>query len=333
MRAARQGDDTRVERKWEIGGYLELERFGGRLFHENALRLNSGRGCIAYLIEAEGIQSALLPDYMCDAVSQEFSRLNVAVETYHVNEVFEPDWLFSVKPGQWLYLNDYYGQLTDDCVWHAKEVSAGRLVVDETQGFFTLPRPGIRTLYTCRKYFGVPDGGFLYTPTLLQRKLDRDVSWKRMKHVLGRFEEGSAQFLPIAQENNDVFSTHGARQMSALTENLLRGIDYESAMRKRTENYEVLADALDVINPLSLSIPNGPFAYPLLVGDGAQARKTLAKHGVFVPILWPNVPMSNNASQTAKQLAMNILPLPIDQRYGAEEMNHILSMLFDEGII
>ena len=34
----------------EIGGYLELERFSGSLYHDNALALSSGRACLAYLI-------------------------------------------------------------------------------------------------------------------------------------------------------------------------------------------------------------------------------------------------------------------------------------------
>ena len=39
----------------EIGGYIEFESYHGTLFHEGALGLNCGRNCLAYLIEACGI--------------------------------------------------------------------------------------------------------------------------------------------------------------------------------------------------------------------------------------------------------------------------------------
>ena len=44
----------------EIGGYLELERFSGSLYHDNALALSSGRACLAYLIEQRHIDKMLL---------------------------------------------------------------------------------------------------------------------------------------------------------------------------------------------------------------------------------------------------------------------------------
>ena len=36
----------------EIGGYIEFEYFHGKEYHENAIKLNCGRNCLAYLIEA-----------------------------------------------------------------------------------------------------------------------------------------------------------------------------------------------------------------------------------------------------------------------------------------
>ena len=36
----------------EIGGYIELETFRGRMLHEEATKLNCGRNALAYLCEA-----------------------------------------------------------------------------------------------------------------------------------------------------------------------------------------------------------------------------------------------------------------------------------------
>lgn len=41
------------------------------------------------------------------------------------------------------------------------------IILDNTQSFFQKPISGIDTIYSCRKYFGVPDGAYLSTNILL----------------------------------------------------------------------------------------------------------------------------------------------------------------------
>lgn len=318
---------------FEIGGYFELERNSGSLLHDNAIALNCGRGCLRYLIEARTIEEVWLPDYMCGALADTCAEMGVKVHTYTISEFFEPVWDFEVAANQWLYLGDFYGQLSDECVKRAREISGGRLVVDETQGYFSMPRNGVDTLYTCRKYFGVPDGGFLYTDSILPRGIPKDVSYQRMSQVLGRFELGSAMFLDAARRNNDDVGAVGLRGMSALTENMLRGIDYRVAREKREDNYAVLHKALGGINPLSLRDVPGPFAYPLLVNDGPAARSRLAKRGVFVAMLWPEVAESASRGSVARRFARDILPLPVDQRYGRNDMQYILKCLQEGKVV
>lgn len=36
----------------EIGGYIEFENFRGKEYHENAIALNCGRNCLAYILQA-----------------------------------------------------------------------------------------------------------------------------------------------------------------------------------------------------------------------------------------------------------------------------------------
>ena len=37
------------------------------------------------------------------------------------------------------------------------------VIIDNVQAYFQRPIEGFDTLYSCRKYFGVPDGAVLYT--------------------------------------------------------------------------------------------------------------------------------------------------------------------------
>ena len=169
----------------EIGGYLELERFSGPMMHEDALALSSGRACLSYLIEQRDIRKILLPDLLCDVVTTVCEERGVTVRRYAVGEDLRPADMLQPEKDEWLYLVNYYGQLSkEELLSWAKDNP--RLIVDNAQAYFSAPVKGADTLYTCRKFLGVADGGFLYTDAPA-RTLERDESHGRMDFVLGRF--------------------------------------------------------------------------------------------------------------------------------------------------
>lgn len=307
----------------EIGGYLELERNCGTLLHEGALALNSGRTALAYLIEQRGIRRIALPRLLCDVVRDVCLAHGVEIRWYEPAADLRLPAL-QAEEGEWLYVVNHYGRLS---ARELEELAAAvpRLIVDHAQAYFAPPVPGTDTIYTCRKFLGVPDGAFLYTDAPA-RELERDLSFGRMEHVLGRFERPAGEFYRQACENNDCFSAQPPLRMSRLTENLLRGLDYPRIRRIRERNCGLLAEALKEQNLLSVDPVPGPFAYPLMVENGPALRKKLIERKIFVPLLWPNV-VQEPAGSLARDLAENILPLPCDQRYGDEDMYHILEVL------
>ena len=313
--------------KTEIGGYLELEQFTGPLLHGDALAMESGRACLAWLMEQKKIRRIALPDFLCDVVADVCRAEGAEIREYAVGEDLLPQDAVP-EPGESFYLVNFYGQLTPDDIAEYR-ARAGHLIVDNAQTYFTPPIPGIDTIYTCRKFFGVPDGGFLYTDLLLDAHAafglpERSVSYERMRFVMGRFEQTAGAFYEEASRNNDMLPLK-PRRMSALTENLLRAVDYPRVQKQRTENFLRLHEALGKINRLSLRVPEGPYAYPLMLEDGPVCRQALIAQKIFVPQLWPNVVREQPSGSTARMLAENILPLPCDQRYGKEEMEFIIA--------
>lgn len=63
--------------------------------------------------------------------------------------------------------------------------------------------------------------------------------------------------------------------------------------------------------------------YPLLVDDAVGIRARLAEEKVFIPTLWPNVLEERDPGSWAFRYSKDILPLPIDQRYGAMDMERL----------
>ena len=305
----------------EIGGYLEIEYNKGSIFHEEALKLNCGRACLEYLIEAYDIRKIWLPLFLCDSVFERCRNLGLEIGTYNISadfSIIKPD----LEDTDWLYLVNFYGLLRDREIekykkWHKK------IICDNAQAFFQQPVKGVPTIYTCRKFLGVPDGAFLYSEKVIDRELELDESRERMKHLLGRFERTATEYYHQYVDGEKIFSNEPIKRMSKLTENLLRGIDYDYVKRKRTENWKELHQMLGNHNALKMEFVEGAFAYPFFHEKGSEIREALIKKQIYIPTLWSEVLSRCEETTVEYKLTSNLLPLPCDQRYGKTEMDYL----------
>lgn len=310
----------------EIGGYIEFEHYSGNQLHENAVKLNCARNCLAYLLKSCHIQKIYIPYFLCDSVYKICKRYGVDFEFYHIDENFMPIIPAEDFSKNWLYVVNYYGQLSNEIIFNIKS-HVKNLIIDNVQAFFQTPVSGVYTIYTCRKFFGVSDGAYLYTDSKFDEILEPDVSYRRMEFLLGRFEKSANEFYQGYVENNELFENEPIKQMSALTENLMKSFDYSSVAGRRTENFQYLHERLSSRNALSLQLPYGAFAYPLFMENGANIRKKLQQRNIYIPTLWSDVFELCAGTSLEYQYAQNILPIPVDQRYGVEEMEYILQQL------
>lgn len=311
--------------KKEIGGYIELDKYELPMLHEGAIALNSGRSCLAYLIRAHGIKRILLPKFLCSSISDICQKEQVHIKYYSVNTEFLPLDI-NLEDGEWLYLVNYYGQIYADKM--QKIVSEfERVIVDQSQAYFQMPLKGIDTLYTSRKFFGVADGAFLYTDTFLREYIERDESYNRISFLFGRFEREATEFYKDYVMNNERFTDEPIKRMSKVTENMLHGINYHKVKEIRTQNFTYLHSRLGKRNRLELCIPEGAFMYPLYIEGGQEIRKSLQREKIYIPLLWPNVLEECRENELEYDMASNILPLPIDQRYGYPEMDIVATLI------
>lgn len=310
----------------EYGGYIELDTYALPMLHEGALALNCGRNCLAYLIEARQIKKLLLPYYMCDSVFNVCTNMGVEMQFYHIDEQFRPEEI-ELADDAWLYVMNFYGQLTREYLAGLKQ-KYQRVIVDNAQAYFDAPLPDTDTLYTCRKFFGVADGAFLYTDAVLDRALAQDESFERMHFLLGRFERTASEFYSENVANNEMFDHEPVKRMSKLTDNLLHGIRYDFVKERRTENYRHYHSRLKARNQLALrEDTEGAFAYPLLIPEGAELRHLLQQRKIYIPTLWPNVLSETEEHTLEYRLANTVLSLPCDQRYDNTDINNIIQTI------
>lgn len=308
----------------EIGGYFGLEQLISREYYPGLKKLNSARNALLYLLKARNIRKLYIPYFLCDTVSALCDRYGYVYEYYFIDKAFLPVFDKKLSDNEWLYVVNFYGQLDNEAAQRLKE-KYGNIIFDNVQAFFQKPAPGVDTIYSCRKFFGVPDGAYLATDANLNETLPVDSSKDRMKHILGRFEDTGSAYYSDFQENDEGFYTLELREMSALTRNILGAIDYEAVRTRRNQNYQFLAAVLDYKNRLQLKAPEGAYCYPFYCENGMQVKKALAAQKIYVATLWPNV--LDMDAPFERELAANILPLPCDQRYDTEDMQRILDTL------
>ena len=71
--------------------------------------------------------------------------------------------------------------------------------------------------------------------------------------------------------------------------------------------------------------------YPLLINNGMRIRKQLQQMKIYIPTLWPNVLDECEPDTLEYKFAADILPIPVDQRYGVEDMEYLVEVIQMEG--
>ena len=319
--------DSSINRMDAIGGYFELELRKGEHYHKNAIRLNTARNCFEYVLRARNYTKIYIPYYTCGVMSKPIQKLQIGYEFYHINEKLEPANLPKLEEREAFLYTNYFG-LKQECVKSLASEYGKQLIVDNAQAFYAEPLEGIDTFYSARKFFGVPDGAYLYTNKSLQQELEQDYSYERVSHLQKRIDLGAEAGYQDFRKNDDALCNREIKKMSKLTEAILCGIDYEAARIRRRENYQRLDEALRDINRLHLDMDKDcvPMVYPYLTDDVVLKQK-LIDNKIFVATYWPNVLEWCREVDIEHFVAKNTCFLPIDQRYGETGMRKIIELI------
>jgi hypothetical protein len=310
-----------------IGGYPELELRKGEHYHKDALCLNTARNCFEYILRAKQYTKVYMPYYTCEVMLEPLKKCNVDFEFYHINLELEPIELYELKSTEAFLYTNYYG-LKQDCVVRLAEKYGRQLIVDNAQAFFARPLKGIDTFYSARKFFGVADGAYLYTDTILDFQLEKDISYERMMHLLIRADVDAESGYADFRKNDDSLNNNPIRLMSNLTEKILCSIDYDNIKRIRRENYILLDTKLSSSNGISLFLDEEsvPMVYPYFTNK-ILLRKSLIENRIFVAKYWDNVSKKCNMQDVECVLLEQLLPLPINHMSDHENINRIINII------
>lgn len=306
-----------------IGGYFGLELPYTGEWHSGAVALNSGRCCLEYILRCRKCASILVPYFICGSVLETVRKLGVPYRFYHIRKDYRIDGDVELVDGEMLLYVNYWGMQSGYCMELSRKYGK-RLILDYTQAFFACPIDGIDTFYSCRKFFGVPDGGYLYTDAVADFEIRQDVSWTRMDSLTKRIDLSPEDGYDDFRRCNGLFRSMPVGYMSRLTRRMMQGIDYRKVADRRRANYRFL---LEAFGGNRLRGEDVPMVFPLEVSDGQKLREHLIRNRIFVARYWSEVQLREGISPVEYSMVDNLLYLPVDQRYDIGQMDVIIKTI------
>ena len=314
-----------------IGGYFELELSRAEAtLHDGALRFQSSRAAFLALLRAMRPTAVWMPWYTCDAMIEPLRMTGTPVKRYRLEADLRVQSV-DVAQGEWLVYVNYFGlcaQQIDDVL---SRFPRERVVIDNAQALFAQPAACLATLYSPRKFLGVPDGGYLATqqPIEMPEAID-NASLLRCEHLLTRLAKDAEAGYADYAAAEDSLKYQEPLRMSALTQRLLAGIDYESVRARRVENFAFLHEKLQRYNRFKFRYDEHavPLCYPFF-GAPAGVREALRAQRIYTPTYWPDVAAAEGAPDFERGLPDSTLCLPCDQRLTLADLAPMVQHLLD----
>ncbi len=316
----------------EIGSFIELQfpKFKEYYSSEKGIaRLNTGRAAIYHACRCTGCRAIWLPFYQCDTVREFLKRKKVEIKYYHIDSSFNP---IDLKPqsDEAVLIVNYYGIMSHERLFGLAE-AYDNVIVDNSQAFFAIPVDKCYSVYSCRKFVGVPDGAYVIGENAESfcEEYEQGYSSDTALFMLQRIEYGcEGKAYESRRLNEDRIDTEDILKMSKLTRTILEGTDYELIKRRRRENFDFVHSMLKGINLIDPVIYYDascvPMVYPFAAeDDGLLARLQEKKH--FQGNWWSYLLSETEPSDFEYWLSRYVIPVTIDQRYTKEDLKILCS--------
>ena len=320
--------NTRSESTYEIGSFLELDlRKTGEYFPDdkNMARLNSGRSGIYHALRLMNCTSIYLPFYLCPDVKEFLEKKSIRISYYYISEDFEPI-LDRVEQDMAILIVNHFGIFSEKKLYSIKK-RYKNVIIDNCASFFRQKIAGCYNVYSCRKFFGVPDGCYVSGPDAGTKLFDysQDQSSDTSLFLFMRIEKGCSASYNERMKNEERINSSDVLTMSVLTRSIMCSLDYESIRKKRLDNFRYISslyEKYNQIDPAKYADENTiPLFYPLVVRDEELVEK-LKHYGIYTGRRWTDVLKYVNKNSFETILASYMVPLPVDQRYGRKELDY-----------
>lgn len=320
--------------------------------------LSSGRQAIRYCLRDLGAvpKRALLPEYTCASVIQAFVQEGYQLAFYPLDRdlrMTSSQLIGEARKQEAgvLLFHPYFGfdSLDMDQAFPEDLV----VIHDASQSFASgLTYPGVDyRMVSIRKWGPFSDGGFCgkwrgsfgdRDPLPADGEVNRLV--QEAYGLKAAYIEGGqgdkASYLDLYRQALRLLSgREGLYAMDPQARELYLNYDWEAMGEKRRANYQALLDYPrwpdlgELIFPCLDREDLVPLYFPFYVGEGKrdQLQAFLIGRDIYAPVIWPcpDYLTKRGVSPQVARIYQEILVLPIDQRYGDQDMERIHKALDD----
>jgi len=302
-----------------LGGYLALEvAREGPLTHPGAHAFQSGRGAFLALLEVVKPAKVWLPWYLCDSMSEPLEQAGVKSQRYRLAPDFSIGAQIDLGPRDLLLSVNYFGLMDRGQQKVLTQYPVSQVVIDNSQALYSPALRGLASIYSPRKFLGVPDGGYLVAAGVnIPGYREDSGSLARSRHLLERIGCGAEAGYAAFTKAEASLSGLPPQRMSTLTQRLLASADHPAVQRKRRRNFAFLQERLGHHNLLqwTLEAKAVPLCYPFLPRR-TGVRAALLQARIYTAAYWPELlDPAREMPQTERGWSSELLALPLDQRY------------------
>lgn len=310
---------------------------------EGALLSFNARSALSLLLQYRQPAKVWLPAYLCPALLTALPP-DQNWEYYALNghlQLGDAGWLEQLSPGDLVVAIAYLG-FAPDPGWLAELRARGaEILLDASQALYLKPTHSQDyLLYSPRKWGGLSDGGILLGPNLPDSPLTTGPppAWALMHKAQGLRREYEVLSMPNPALQAEWFGLF--RQAEALQPVAGWAITGDSLARlkplwedptipvQRRDNYQRLCSALGewALFP-DLPPETVPLGFAICATQRNALQAKLAEARIYCPVYWDLAEHVPSSFEDSHRLSAQILSLPCDQRYTAEDMDKIAAQV------
>jgi hypothetical protein len=307
-----------------VGGFFELEiPKKDYSYHGNSIALSNGRACLNLILKHINAQKIWIPFYTCNTLLEPIKNNQIPYRFYSINLNLEPTEEFKLKDNEYFIYINYFG-IKSKFIESLINQYSDRIIIDNTQAFFERENSKIWSFNSARKFFGVPDGAYLYTPYHISVDYERNTNLNcnyLFNRLLGKQKQAYQEFIEYEKGLDDEI-----KKISILSEYLLANIDYQNIAQKRRYNFNYYHSMFKEINQFNLPLATNaiPSHYPLFIKKRID-KNLLYNQNIFIPILWKDTMQRGLEGFDFEQdLTQKLIALPIDHRYEINDLDYVI---------
>lgn len=358
------GKGRAVEERWEYGSQFHWQRLQAGLERGNvpwttrSVGLACGRDALRSVVDLVAPTRLWIPSYLCQELVTPLLGSGLELRCYPDSPLDSPLDLrgIGLRARDAILLVNYFGLASSARVLPT-EVQDVTIVEDHTHGPCSTWAQSSQADYcfaSLRKSLPITDGAVLWSPrgrdlpgditagTHRSGPIHRRLSGMLMKSLyLDGHQVSKSAFRKLLDDGEGQIARGSTSIMSPLSSALVDVFPFEAWRSARRRNFMRLAEGLRGAVSFDVLEPSDPREAPFAVacvfsdtGSCAAAHANLVARDVYPSRLWPlDDPALDGVPREHVLLARRMFALPCDGRYGPSDVDRVLEIFAQTGLV